>query len=281
MRLRRAFWLDLEWWSDHLEDRNCVPLSPPVRAEAYITGTDASDWGTGQVVWLDGQREETCLRFGRAEKRRPINWRELLGIYLVALHHGDRLRKSTVLVETDNMAAKGAADKLASTAASMQEVLRRLCEVCERHDITLRLTHTPGEKLFRPDQTSRGDAVIEPRVRLVAKEFATLEARFGPFTEFVGAERRHAYSAGTEPAKAHTGARLWVYPAHETVGSALRLLGERLSDGDECRGLLPGSASDNVSHAVPGPPVRRVVVVPHDPGVQWWKLTRRFRVIGR
>ena len=72
-----------------------------------------------------------------------------------------------VLAETDSMAAKGAAEKLASMAASMQELLRRLFDVAERYNIRIKLTHTPGEKLWRPDQTSRGDAVIEPRVRLV------------------------------------------------------------------------------------------------------------------
>ena len=126
-----------------MDSRNCVPLTPPVRAVAYVAGTDASDWGTGQVVWVDGQREESRLAFGPAEKRRPINWRELLGIYLVMLHYGERLSDSTVLIETDNMAARGAGSKLASTAASMQKILRRLCEVAERWDITIQLTHVP------------------------------------------------------------------------------------------------------------------------------------------
>ena len=49
------------------------------RGEAAITGTDASGWGTGQVAWLDGGREEEVLIFTRAERRRPINFRELRG----------------------------------------------------------------------------------------------------------------------------------------------------------------------------------------------------------
>jgi hypothetical protein len=61
-------------------------------AEAVLTGTDASNWGTGQVLWLDGGREESSLAFTHAERRRPINWRELLGIVRVCTVGGERLR---------------------------------------------------------------------------------------------------------------------------------------------------------------------------------------------
>ena len=44
-------------------------------------------------------------------QRRPINWRELLGVLRIIDFYGSRLRGRTVLLETDNMAAKGAAKK--------------------------------------------------------------------------------------------------------------------------------------------------------------------------
>ena len=81
------------------------------------------------------------------------------------------------MVETDNMAAKGAAAKRASKAADMQELVRRLVCLCERYEIRLVLTHTPGAKLDRPDQTSRGDPVEEPRRRLRASVFERVEER--------------------------------------------------------------------------------------------------------
>ena len=86
----------------------------------------------------------------------------------------------------------------------MQELLRRLLIECERHDIMLRVTHTPGEKLYRPDQTSRGDPIEEPRVRMRQSGFHTIEREFGGFTEVIGAERNHAMirSEGA-------GSRLW------------------------------------------------------------------------
>ena len=49
-RVGAGFWRDLEWWSDHLERRNCVSTAPTQLGEAAITGTDASDWGTGQLA---------------------------------------------------------------------------------------------------------------------------------------------------------------------------------------------------------------------------------------
>lgn len=39
--------------------------------------------------------------------------------------------RSTVLIETDNMAAKGAASKFASSSEDMQELVRRLLEYAE------------------------------------------------------------------------------------------------------------------------------------------------------
>ena len=266
--LSREFWLDLEWWSDHLEVRNCVPLDTPSWSEAMITGTDASDWGVGTVVWLDGHKEECNMSFCNAEKRRPINFRELLGIVRIFELYGHRLAGCKVMVETDNTTAKGAAEKLASVAASMQEMLRRLYAVAERWGIIVVPIHTPGAKLFRPDQTSRGDPIEEPRLRLNEFEYSVLERRFGPFTEFVGAERRHSCPRTTGTTDLNE-SRIWMHPAHNTVGSALRLLGERMAGYD----------GDDSSHQ--GKPVSGVVVVPFAPEAQWWGLTRHFACVGR
>ena len=105
------FWRDLEWWDDHLETSGGVPLEEEPRGEAVVTGTDASDWGTGQLAWLDGQRAEAQLIFSRSEKGRSINWRELLGIVRIVQTFGPELRGRCLLIETDNMSAKGAAEK--------------------------------------------------------------------------------------------------------------------------------------------------------------------------
>ena len=59
------------------------------------------------------------------------------------------------MVETDNMTAYETGKRRRARVAAMQELIRRLVDSCERNDIELALTHTPGVKLDRPDQTSR------------------------------------------------------------------------------------------------------------------------------
>ena len=252
-----GFWEDLEWWEDHINARHYTPMEADERRPAVVAGTDASGWGQGGLVWLDGQREEIQLKFSEAERSNPINWRELLGIVRVVQSWGPRLRGMKILVETDNMTAYEVSRKRRARVAAMQELVRRLVDSCEEHDIELVLTHTPGVKLDRPDQTSRGDAVEEPRQRLGPKLFGELAARYGPFTEYVGGERWHPQEMAQSAARV----RLWLHPSHATVGSALRLMTTRLREaGDGAEG---------------------VIVVPDDDSTQWWSMTRYFSVEGR
>jgi hypothetical protein len=262
MTVGPAFWRDVDWWLAHLERRSLAPFERDVgRAEAVLAGTDASGWGTGQVLWLDGGREEFVLRFNAAEKRRPINWRELLGIVRACEMGGARLRGRTILVETDNMAARGAAGKLSSKAADMQEQIRRLFRLSERHGFRVRVTHTPGEKLDRPDQTSRGDAAEEPRARMAPEWWGEVEARWGPFDQFLGAERE--LSATAKPREA-SGAeeRIWAHPTTATVGTALRRVGERLARSG-------------------GHGATALVLVPEGGPATWAGLLRHGLVVGR
>jgi len=254
LKVEEGFWRDLEWWEDHLSERACVPLEEEPLGVAVVSGTDASNWGYGNLVWLDGHRSEEQLKFTAVERSKPINWRELLGIVRIVQTWAEDLRGSTLLVESDNMCAVQTTQGMKSKAADMQELVRRLLAVCEEHSINLRATHTPGEKLHRPDQTSRGDAAEEPRQRLTRAEFSVLEARFGPFGEFLGSERRFARRGTTVE-----GARpsLWMHPAHHTVASAFRLVADRLRDAR-------------------GAGVDGVILVPWDEHAAWWPLTKHF-----
>ena len=56
--LQPSFWEDLSWWSAHLETRNSTPLGETPPAEVAVAGTDASNFGCGELVWLNGQRAE-------------------------------------------------------------------------------------------------------------------------------------------------------------------------------------------------------------------------------
>ena len=75
-----CFWSDFSWWEDQLPSRYSLRWEERLAPVATLVATDASDWGSGQLAWLDGGREESQLRFTRAESRRPIKWRELSGI---------------------------------------------------------------------------------------------------------------------------------------------------------------------------------------------------------
>ena len=260
--LRETFWTDLAWWRVHLAERYSIQWTEQEVVEAAITGTDASGWGTGQLAWVDGQRLEQQLQFTRAEQGRPINWRELLGIVRVVERYGPQLEGRTVLIETDNMAAKCSSARRSSKAPDMQELIRRLVDLCERHHIRLRLTHTPGAKLDRPDQSSRGDPVEEPRQRLASRWFAQLERAYGQPTRFLGPERGHRSSDGA-PAPAD-GIFDWFHPTFATVGSALRLLHERAA-----RALESGTD------------YRALALVPSAPGAAWNSLVKHSAVVGR
>ena len=52
--MSEGFWDDLDWWTDHLATRNCTSLAYSETGAAAVTGTDASDWGSGQAVYIDG-----------------------------------------------------------------------------------------------------------------------------------------------------------------------------------------------------------------------------------
>ena len=89
--LTPAFWRDLTWWRSAIGSAHSKPMQGSSLGEAAISGTDASDFACGELVWLDGAREELRMVFTKAEKRRPINFRELLGVYRLIERWGPRL----------------------------------------------------------------------------------------------------------------------------------------------------------------------------------------------
>ena len=255
--LSDGFFRDLVWWRSALARANCTPIEVAPSGEAAITGTDASDWGCGELVWVDGAREECVLRFTRAERRRPINFRELRGCLRILEVYGERLSGRTILLECDNSTSVRVGLGLFSRAEDMQELVRRIVEIATRFGITVRLMHTPGAALTRPDATSRGAAVEEPRVRFSAEAFDVLQRRFGRFDSFLGAERHHPPSGSASD----DGQRRWMHPTFGTVASALRML---------CSGMRPGG---DASHGL--------VVVPWSPAAQWWSMVKHFTVVAR
>ena len=258
VRLDDGFWRDVHWLRSALSRRNCIPFDEPQVGELAIIGTDASDYACGELAWLDGGREETTLVFTSAERRRPINFRELRGTLRACEVFGWRAAGRLLLVETDNTFGHEAASKMRCKTEDSQELVRRIHELALKYNFSIRSVHTPGVSLVRPDQTSRGTPPEEPRLRLSREEFEPLASRFGPFDEFLGAERE-LQPAAVLGSRAFR--RLWAHPSYDTVGSTLRLICDRLS-------------SDTSTCA------RGVVVVPFSPEAGWWKLTRHFACVG-
>ena len=191
------------------------------------------------MAFIGGEVEEEVLRFTRAEQRRHINWRELLGILRVIERWGPDARGLTVVVETDNIVSHFTAEKMTSKASDMQELLRRLLERCESYDITLRTAHTPGKLLYRPDELSRGEKAIAPRQRLRRGWFQSIEKAWGGFDEMLGRESGHPPLRPRDELSCHDNqlsqpdqpvstVAMWAHPAFASVGHALREVADRL-----------------------------------------------------
>ena len=80
-------------------------------------------------------------------------------------------------------------------------------------------------------------------------------AAFGPFTEYLGSEREHS-SGPSSPG----GSRLFCHRTHSTVGTTLRMVGDRMLNRDGGR-------------------VSGLVILPSAPDAQWWKLTRHMAAV--
>ena len=138
MRLSKEFFAELSWWEDNLSTRNGIPLIRPLQpVEATISGTDASNIGCGSVVWMSGGREEYKQFWSDAERKFPINMRELIGATRILENWGPRLKNKRVILETDNMATVWCIRRRHARTELMAEQLRRLYAVATQWGIEL------------------------------------------------------------------------------------------------------------------------------------------------
>ena len=87
-----------------------------------------------------------------------------------------------------------------------------------------------------------------------------LEARYGPFSSFLGAEREHAEKGRGVMLAGHP--VMWAHPSFATSDSALRLVGEQLTVS--LRTCAQG-----------------LILLPYAPEAPWWRLTRHLMPVGR
>ena len=268
MILDADFFRDVDWWLANLTSRHTVPLLADDRAdELVLAGTDASNWGRGAVIWLEGDREKSQHRWTRFEESLPINVRELAGVVHILARWGPRLKGRRLLIESDNMASVSAVKKGRSKAALMAEQLRRLYATAARFDIRVQIVHTPGADLDVPDTESRQRQPTRPRQRLRAEVFAHLEREHGPFDRGMGAEMEHGRLPPEAPATDED--RIWLHPSHASIAATLRRMWEYVAEGQKkprCSG---------------GRPATGLIVLPAWEDAAWWQLTRGLTVVGR
>lgn len=167
LQLDSEFWLDLEWWIGCLSK----PAHMLLRADddcvwEVRSGTDGSDWGSGQFVIMDGEEERMQCEWTPAEKSKPINWRELNGVLRMLKKWGARLKGAKLWMAVDNMTTFELLKRFRVSAPEMAELLRRIHKLCSEFEIYLVVVHVPGVDLTVPDEMSRESAVVEPKQRL-------------------------------------------------------------------------------------------------------------------
>jgi hypothetical protein len=258
MRLTEEFFRDLDWWQENLEWRNAVPLLPRIRGPPVILGTDASDQASGGLTWLSGDREETKHGWSSWERSQPINFRELAGSVHLIEQWGPRLRGRLIIIETDNMAAMHCIRRRRARTEAMAEQLRRLYALAARYDLEIRVIHTSGVDLVRPDAVSRDRTPKAPRQRFVAGEWAELSRIWGPFHKGIGAEMEHRNTPASTPQD-----RTWYHPDHSTVVSTLKEAWEEVA-----RSRIRGDALPPVS----------VIVLPDWEAAKWQSLVDRQKM---
>ena len=100
LELDEEFWLDIEWWIRCLRRPACVLLRADDDCVWEVrSGTDGSDWGSGQFVVLDGEEERMQCEWTERERKKPINWRELNGVLRLLKKWGPRLRGSKLWMD--------------------------------------------------------------------------------------------------------------------------------------------------------------------------------------
>jgi hypothetical protein len=133
--------------------------------DANITldgGSDASDWGCGGEVDIDGDTEEHRVPFVEHEQQQDINWRELAGVVVLCERLGERLRNKRLHLRVDNAVTLFFIKRGTGKHKKMMELLRRLSRLQARYNFSLEPVHVPGAVHFRSDELSRKDAAAPP-----------------------------------------------------------------------------------------------------------------------
>ena len=122
--LSATLWADLDWWLLNARYANHTPMK---LGDKYVDlfldgGTDASDWGCGGEIDIDGDTEEFRVEWTSYEaEKHEINWRELAGMLILFERMGERMRNKRVRLRVDNSSAMYAIRRGSSKKQGMHD----------------------------------------------------------------------------------------------------------------------------------------------------------------
>ena len=264
VKVDSEMWKDLEWWQVMLSQVTGIPLVDDESHRWLVrSGTDGSDWGSGQFVILHGEKEELQCCWTSDEVKKPINWREMNGALRILREWGPRMRGCVLWMAVDNLVSVNLLQHFRVTAPELAELMRRIYRLCAKFSIKLKVQHVAGVDLILPDTMSRELCAMEPRQRLTLREFNRVVFFTGRPTSYLGRERDHVDVATLDALRSEveSGSRSrvdWFNPQYNQTALFLKSM----------RGMAA---------SIPG--YIGVMLVPHRPDCRWWNLTNGLSLL--
>jgi hypothetical protein len=172
MKISEEVKIEIDWWIRNLEDWNgksIVPQEPSV--ELF---TDASETGWGASCLSAKAKGHWSLK----ERKRSINFRELLAIFLGLRSNEDQVTGKVVLVRTDSMVAVAYINHMGGRDREMSTLAASIWDWCFKRKVFLQALHIPGKDNIEADQLSR--AVDRNDWKLHPRFFKEIQHMWGP-----------------------------------------------------------------------------------------------------
>lgn len=149
MTIPQSLQSDINWWSSQI-----MSCSNPIRTKQSSTTifSDASLTGWGAAC--DGRT--TGGLWTVEERRKSINYLELLAIFLALRCFADKLSKCEILLQLDNTTAVSYINRLGGTKfPCLNDLARQIWQWCESRDLWLSASYIPSKENAGANRESR------------------------------------------------------------------------------------------------------------------------------
>ena len=173
---------DLLWWVKNLRALNGRPILPPTYTTDYQVATDASDYGWGAWITINGKTTSWGGLFSREDQALHINDKELLAIYYFLKSCPYPLDNKTVDFGVDNTCALAYIRRLGGRLRHLAKISDMIHdEVIQPRNISIVAHHIPGHLNVLADWESRRQKLIHPgNFQLHPELFRELDHLWGP-----------------------------------------------------------------------------------------------------